>query len=748
MKITFSSTRFVILTAGCALTFAGVARGGSFSANFDDGAVPLGSSIYGDAATAINGGVGDSGVLMLTTAAFNQTGSFIIDDLDPGSRIASFVATFSLRMGGGTATPGDGFSFNFATDLPNSSFDEEGAGSGLTITFDTYDNSFGDNTEGPEIRIKYAGNLVARRKISNQFHTDTNFVPVVVTYTPAGTLTLVYNNLVLYTNTFVFGPMGPGARFGFSGRCGGGANETHYIDDLSITTAAINGFYIKGQVTPYPPIGISGANTFQVVLQDSGGTVDPNSVSMTFNGAPVAPTISKPASVTTISYAPPSLLLPSSVNHLAVDFTVSSSPVTLLYDFAVTNGPLWNLAPGSRIYLPPDPDLAGGSTPLYRTVAYNALSNHLYVVCRTNSTGNTTNPSGLTINVLDAITGAHLHELLTNGIPGNNTDGGNFPLMNMAVADDGAIYAANVVANATTFPLTVYCWTNGGSVTAPIVVFSGDPGVGVTGGASGRWGDSLAVRGSGVDTRILLDCNAKTISAVLAPTDSYRTNFTATTYSHTYAFTTTAIGRGLGFGPTNTYYLKKRVTGNTPPVSVRSLQLIRFDTAPNTTLILSNADYYPQVGPVTVDWSRGMAAGILFVTNFAIPDRLIIYDVSNLASPLDIAEYNFPTNHQKNANFIGEIVFGPDKIFAVDGNNGIMAVPIAPPTAPTLKIALAGGSVVLSWINTVPGFVLQSTPSLVPTTWNPVAQPAVENGNLNIVTDTLGGGPQFYRLVK
>jgi hypothetical protein len=68
MKITFFSTRFVILTAGCALAFAGVARGGSFSANFNDGAVPPGSSIYGDAATAINGGVGDSGVLMLTPA--------------------------------------------------------------------------------------------------------------------------------------------------------------------------------------------------------------------------------------------------------------------------------------------------------------------------------------------------------------------------------------------------------------------------------------------------------------------------------------------------------------------------------------------------------------------------------------------------------------------------------------------------------------------------------------------------------
>jgi hypothetical protein len=48
----------------------------------------------------------------------------------------------------------------------------------------------------------------------------------------------------------------------------------------------------------------------------------------------------------------------------------------------------------------------------------------------------------------------------------------------------------------------------------------------------------------------------------------------------------------------------------------------------------------------------------------------------------------------------------------------------------------------------VPGFILQSSPSLAPTTWNPVAQPVTENGNLNTVTDPIGGSPAFYRLLK
>ncbi len=165
-------------------------------------------------------------------------------------------------------------------------------------------------------------------------------------------------------------------------------------------------------------------------------------------------------------------------------------------------------------------------------------------------------------------------------------------------------------------------------------------------------------------------------------------------------------------------------------------------------MLLSNAAFYGQVGLLTVDLSRNLAAGIMFVTNAATPDHLVIYDLSNFASPLQLAQYDFPVTHQKNNNCIGKVLFAGDRIFAVDGNNGIMAVPVSPPTVPALNIALAGGSVVLSWEKTVVDFVLQSTPSLSPTAWNPVAQPVVVNGNLNTVTDTLGSGPLFYRLVK
>src|ERR1043166_1757959 len=105
-------------------------------------------------------------------------------------------------------------------------------------------------------------------------------------------------------------------------------------------------------------------------------------------------------------------------------------------------------------------------------------------------------------------------------------------------------------------------------------------------------------------------------------------------------------------------------------------------------------------------------------------------------------------SHQPNANFIGEVVFGPDKIFAVDGNNGVIAVSAFPPLQPRLTINRSGANVVLSWSNSPPPFVLQSPPSLLPPAWANVAQPATVLGGQSFVTDITGPAGQFYRLIK
>src|SRR5437773_3908676 len=86
---------------------------GTFTADFDDGLVPPGTSVSGSAVVEADGGVGNTGALKLTKAVNGETGSFIIEDLDPGvtDGVNSLTVDFKVRVGGGTTTPADGFSF-------------------------------------------------------------------------------------------------------------------------------------------------------------------------------------------------------------------------------------------------------------------------------------------------------------------------------------------------------------------------------------------------------------------------------------------------------------------------------------------------------------------------------------------------------------------------------------------------------------------------------------------------------------
>ncbi len=212
-------------------TFAAAsALAGTFTANFNDNKVPAGTKIFGD--TKINGGI-----LKLTLAVNSQNGGFVIQPLDPDATdgVNSFEAHFKARIGGGTVPPADGFSFCMASDLPDGTWREDGAGTGVTVSFDTYDNGGG---EAPSISIRYQNQVVADTKVPISFiATGTNFVDVSVKLDSDGTIDLIYNGNTVYTNLLIAGyqPI-VGARFGF-GAGTGGANETHWIDDLSITTA-------------------------------------------------------------------------------------------------------------------------------------------------------------------------------------------------------------------------------------------------------------------------------------------------------------------------------------------------------------------------------------------------------------------------------------------------------------------------------------------------------------------------------
>src|SRR5439155_23394715 len=116
------------------------------------------------------------------------------------------------------------------------------------------------------------------------------------------------------------------------------------------------------------------------------------------------------------------------------------------------------------------------NVPNQRTIAYNALSNHLYVISRSSST-----TSNYVIYVLNATNGAFLYTLKTNGIQSNVGKLG-IGLLGITVADDGEIYACNTAPDAEgsggtdpTSLFRVYRWANAGSNTNPSLIFVGDP---------------------------------------------------------------------------------------------------------------------------------------------------------------------------------------------------------------------------------------------------------------------------------
>jgi hypothetical protein len=219
-----------------------LAHAGSFTANFNDAQVPANAQVFGNAVIESTGGVGDTGTLKLTKAINSQQGSFIVEDLDNGAVVYGFRISMMVRVGGGTQTPADGWSVSVAPDLPDTSFGEAGAGSGFTITFDTYDNVDGDPNNGvgeaPQISLRIGGQVVATSGLLplTDMISGSQFVPVHLTVNADGSLDLDFNGKAIFAKLYFqnYQPLA-GVRFGFGARTGG-ANENCFIDDLNIET--------------------------------------------------------------------------------------------------------------------------------------------------------------------------------------------------------------------------------------------------------------------------------------------------------------------------------------------------------------------------------------------------------------------------------------------------------------------------------------------------------------------------------
>ena len=266
-----------------------------------EGGQPANTAVYGNARVA-------DGALKLTDAANSLNGSFVMEDFTGGEPLTEFTAEFKVRMAESACCdgprPADGMSFNFANDLPNAVFGppvlpccgpEDGAGTGLTISFDAWDNGPGNDTDAPAIEVLYGGSVVATVSLDgvreggrapltaiptdpatglpmNMRTDDIGYANVKVRMDPDGTVDVWFKDVEVLSDVAT-GYTPTAGRFGFAGRTGG-ANQTHWVDDLVVTLA--------------PPS--AGSIDFEVVATGQTATDDnaPLFVQWNKDGAPIA----------------------------------------------------------------------------------------------------------------------------------------------------------------------------------------------------------------------------------------------------------------------------------------------------------------------------------------------------------------------------------------------------------------------------------------------------------------------------
>lgn len=333
---------------------------------------------------------------------------------------------------------------------------------------------------------------------------------------------------------------------------------------------------------------------------------------------------------------------------LLVVFTSTVRAASLVPLASFGDGDGW-LAPGDRSYLTIDNTQRG--------LAYNPVTGNLLLVNRA---------GGLSINILDGMTGADLGTLSGVGSLSGGTFAGNM----IGVADDGAIYVGNLTTDATGAPgpFKIYRWANE-SAAAPTLAYSGAPLAGA------RIGDTLDVIGSGTNTVLVAGYGS-------TPSVSGNNSFAMFTTSDGVNFTATHVG--IGSTPPNGGDFRLGITfrdADTVLGRQTGHRLARIvDVSGSTgTLVADFATEGSGLNPMDFAVVDGKPLLALINVN---DSRLFVYDITE---PFDMVDPNpnivagtTTTMHNTNLNGTGQVKFGAISgntaiLYALNTNNGIQA---------------------------------------------------------------------------
>jgi hypothetical protein len=325
----------------------------------------------------------------------------------------------------------------------------------------------------------------------------------------------------------------------------------------------------------------------------------------------------------------------------------------------------WKLPPDSRSYL--------GTSDLTRGLAVNPINGHVLVVSRV---------GGAKIYVLDGATGADLWQMNTDPAIVTGSSPAGFELNMIGVADDGVVYACNL--NTGGANTKVYRWNDDTTNSAPVAISAGD--VGFSG--RGRFGDTIAVRGSGATTEILLRSQDQAFSMLLDTFDG--ANFGSVGLVEDGDDNTRL---GVAFGAGATYWSK----GTT------NLYHFGYDANTGVAGVLEafDTDHYPTAGyPLGIDVTNHLLAQV--ATLGQTPDNLRLYDILRSAetnAPVLVDQEFFPSDNG-NINAIGAVAFDSarKRVFALNNNNGIIALNYSLSELLTLHGQKSGNDFVSQWL--------------------------------------------------
>ncbi|MFN7138541.1 MAG: family 10 glycosylhydrolase [Limisphaerales bacterium] len=361
---------------------------------------------------------------------------------------------------------------------------------------------------------------------------------------------------------------------------------------------------------------------------------------------------------------------------------------------------LWKLGQGSRPYI------AAGNTE--RGVAYNPVSGNVLLVSRA---------SGNRIIALDADTGNELHQMSTSGVTG-----GTFALNMIGVADDGVVYACNLVTAPPGFK--IYRWANEDPTTVPTVIYNGNP------GGTDRWGDSFAVRGSGASTQILVGGRQNGNHCLFTTTDGV--TFTPNIIRSP---ATPGSVTSLAFGAGNSFWTKE------PNQALFEVSFSLGNTNGTLASFTTPSQFPSFVVPIGVDPAFKVLGGVGIET----PDRFRLYNIAS-HPPRLIASEPFATDNA-NANWVGSVAFGDDRVYALDTNNGLIALRLLPqgPIRFHSVSLLPGNQISVTTDTSTHEHKVQASADLIQ--WIDIGSVVPHDGSFSFSDPGAGMQQRFYRLV-